>query len=553
MIRSIFIALLFFFVSQSYASQLVIGQWTVVFLNSKDVPIKVSETIDKYKNELKLATKITSFKEGLENAILAQGYFDVEISIKDTSLIVNLGPLYKLAKINYFRGGVLVKNDEPLSSASSILAENIEFTKKIYLNSSAKENCIFNYQGDVRVDLDKKNKFFTVNYYISGIENAKFGYIKIHNTGNKIAKEFIERELTFQEDQCYKFNRVDNSKINLYKTEVFSEVKIEQTQRDSTKYIDIDIETDIKNSKKIESTVEFSSEDKIAGGLSFNNKNFRSKGEKLNFFTKISKKNKETKLEHKSADGLIENIVKYEVKTSDLQKERLAEYVVNKTYKINNKNTIIAGLSIKNSNLLFDNNSKNEKSTIYSVPLLYELKLKKNDDNYTNHAVILDFLTSQKNSFFYKTGYKFQKYFKLFSKKKFFVSFDAAISKLNGKNTPLTEHTYLGGVNSIRGYKNETVGFFENNKNVPATGYYFLKSELSYRFDNNWATGVFYDLGRLSNERILKVNNIVDSIGLSLKYYINELPISFDLALPLKKKYSGKSKYEFYLNMGFNL
>ncbi len=123
----------------------------------------------------------------------------------------------------------------------------------------------------------------------------------------------------------------------------------------------------------------------------------------------------------------------------------------------------------------------------------------------------------------------------------------------NTEEIPITQRYYLGGRNSVRGYKENSLGPRGSDGSVLG-GNMFLSgsTEARYLFEDNLSTHVFLDAGNVflrGNEDTTYALRY--SAGVGLRFLSPIGPIGFDIGHPLDRK-DGEAVLRFHFNIGTN-
>ena len=113
------------------------------------------------------------------------------------------------------------------------------------------------------------------------------------------------------------------------------------------------------------------------------------------------------------------------------------------------------------------------------------------------------------------------------------------IQPVKGSSIPVQDRFYLGGAESVRGYKYGTISPVDEKGNfVGGKAYGLLSLELRYFFKKNLQLAFFYDAGNVF-ERFkdfeLKLSDWYSSVGVGFRYLTPVGPLRFDYGYKLKK------------------
>ncbi|NQT95685.1 MAG: outer membrane protein assembly factor BamA [Candidatus Omnitrophica bacterium] len=124
----------------------------------------------------------------------------------------------------------------------------------------------------------------------------------------------------------------------------------------------------------------------------------------------------------------------------------------------------------------------------------------------------------------------------------------------NTKSVPLYERFFAGGANTVRGYKERSIGPRDAVTNDPIGGESMLigNAELTYPIFKNFKIATFYDIGNVWEKSygIFKAGDFKSGTGVGVRVKTPIGPISVDAGYPLDEASPGdKKKIRFHFNM----
>ncbi|PAS95906.1 MAG: outer membrane protein assembly factor BamA [Candidatus Dactylopiibacterium carminicum] len=163
-----------------------------------------------------------------------------------------------------------------------------------------------------------------------------------------------------------------------------------------------------------------------------------------------------------------------------------------------------------------------------------------------------------------KVGYQWQRYFPISTTNTVMLSFDAAaVAGYGGKPVPFYKNLYAGGIGSIRGFENYSLGAKVRNSSGELTGdtlggtrrilgsiEYFFPAPVGKEKDRSMRFSTFVDVGSLWGAgETLKDAGLRVSTGFGLSWLSPIGPMRFALGFPIRKK-SGDEVQRFQFTIG---
>ena len=126
------------------------------------------------------------------------------------------------------------------------------------------------------------------------------------------------------------------------------------------------------------------------------------------------------------------------------------------------------------------------------------------------------------------------------------------ISTLKGSTVPLQDRFFLGGAESVRGYKYGTISPVDNKGNyVGGRAYGLFSVELRHRLYGQVEGALFYDSGRVFRKPSdFSLSGWYSSVGLGLRYLTPVGPLRIDYGYKLKTV-PGQGRGRFHISFGF--
>jgi outer membrane protein insertion porin family len=122
-------------------------------------------------------------------------------------------------------------------------------------------------------------------------------------------------------------------------------------------------------------------------------------------------------------------------------------------------------------------------------------------------------------------------------------------------HVPIYERFFAGGANTVRGYKERSIGPRDEATGDPIGGEAMLvgNAELTYPIFNNFKIAAFYDIGNVwhnSSDTKIKAKDFKSGAGAGVRVKTPIGPVKVDLGYPLDKAHEGdKQKIRFHFSM----
>ncbi len=125
----------------------------------------------------------------------------------------------------------------------------------------------------------------------------------------------------------------------------------------------------------------------------------------------------------------------------------------------------------------------------------------------------------------------------------------------DSKNVPIYERFFAGGANTVRGYKERSIGPRDSKTGDPIGGEAMLigNAEATYPIFKNFKIAAFYDIGNVwenSDDAEIKSDDFKSGAGVGVRVKTPVGPVKVDMGYPLDKAHPGdKKKVRFHFSM----
>ena len=529
--------------------------------------------------------------EALKALYTFQGYPWVKIEHKSIfsskknllikKIIIDEGPQVIVEKI-HFQGNEVFPQEQLLKQIS--LKPGNFFTEKNWRNDRKKLVIFYSNNGYVFAKVSPKANFnreegsVELTYLINEGEKACFGkYIIRRNV--KTNYSVIQDSLSFSEDEPFSYQKIVDSTNELTKLDLFRIARVKPINlEEEEQKIDILVEVDEMNTGRINFGIGYNSVKGYRGYLEVREKNFAGTAlgaalrleysgigkqydlsNEVQSFSKVSLDFQNPLLEPKyKIAGNLNLFNSYEEKYGyDLQQTGLKLRLDKPFHKKINSSLTYRLEAAKLINIDYDKNFELKKDpTISSIKPMV---------TYDSRDNILD---PQRGSFsqlgielaakliggetrFTKLTWTNATFFPTSSKTVLAIGINTGYAySPKEEEFPLQEHFFTGGLNSVRGYPEDSLGPEESG--LPIGGKVLLVSnvELRQRIFQRLKGVVFFDTGNVwAKRKDVALDSMRYSAGLGFRLITPVGPIRMDYGWILGRK-KGESAGKFYISVG---
>lgn len=547
------------------------------------------------KNDQYSKQKLSADLETLRSYYLNRGYLDfsiesTQVSIspdkQDIFITVNIveGERYQVSSVKLAGDLSLLPEDEykklvTLRAGDVFSRETLNAsTKAISERLGAQGYAFANVNAAPEVDKEKRQVAFTIF-----VDPGKRVYVRrINIAGNtKTRDEVVRQEMRQMEGGWYDADKIQLSKQRIDKTGYFSEVTVDTPAVPGTSdQVDVNIGVTEKATGNVMVGIGFSSSDKVILSGSISQANLFGSGKYLSLQVNTAKAFKTYALSYTNPYFTVDGISQgFDIYKKTYDPSLSSSYV--QTYKtvswggglrwgvpIAEKESISFGLGYDSTNVtLFDDSRRiykefvqkfgNDNSSILlssgwsrdtKDSLIYPTS-----GGYTR--VGAEVSTPGGTLRYYRATAQHQRYFPL--SKTFTLMVNGELGIANGygnRDLPFYKNFYAGGVTSVRGYQQSSLGPQQDGEAIGGQKRVLLNTELLFPFpgsgvDKSLRLSWFVDAGQVfgSNDDYgryekLSLSELRYSTGLALAWTSPLGPLKFGIANPLNKKDGDKTQ-----------
>ncbi|MDB5800657.1 MAG: bamA [Rhodocyclales bacterium] len=436
-------------------------------------------------------------------------------------------------------------------------------------------------------ELDKATRTAALTFFIDPGRRAYVNRINIAGN-NRTDGEIIRREIRQMESSWYDRERVDRSKTRIDRTGFFDEVTVDtQPVAGTVDQVDLDVKVKERSTGNLSLGVGFSQTEKVVLSGSISQNNLFGSGNSLTFQGSTGKVNQSLSLSYTNPyytkDGVSRGFDLYQrkVDTGELSVGRYATSSFGTGVRfgvpISEDDSVNFGLSIDNTTVnIFDDS-----------PVKYRAFVDQNGDSATTLLGSAGWARDHRDSFVYPTkgsyqrvysevaippaelryvrlGYAIQNFMPVTTSTTLMLAADLGwASGYSGKSLPFYKNYYAGGIGTVRGYRESSLG--PRVLNASGTGdteaiggSRQLTGSVEYLFpmpgmkekDRSTRLSTFLDGGQVwgTGDKI-RFSDLRFSYGFAFSWTSPVGPLKFSIGFPLNKK-EGDDTQKFQFQLG---
>jgi len=546
------------------------------------------------KNDQYSRQKLSADLEKLKSYYLDKGFleFNVEstqVSIspdkQDVFITVNVteGERYKVASVK-LAGDFTIPEGElkklvTVRPGDVFSRERLNASTKAISDRLGTEGYAFaNVNAAPEINREKRLVDFTIF-----IDPGKRVYVRrVNVTGNtKTRDEVVRREIRQMESGWYDAAKVTASKERVDRLGFFSEVTVETPPVAGTSdQLDVNVNVTEKPTGNLMLGVGTSSTDKLILSGSISQNNFMGSGNNVSIQVNSAKSNRTYAFSYTNPyftpDGVSQGFDVYH-RTTDTDSTDIGDYKSESTgggirfgFPISETQSYSIGLAVDTTSI----------TTYENSPTYYKRYVNEFGKTNVSLPASLTWVSDTKNSFYfptsgtyqragievglpgvdltyYRASYQLQHFLPISKRFTLMLNGEIGIANgLGGKKLPFFKNYYAGGVNSVRGYKSNTLGTLgtlEGEDRLGGNRKIVGNAELLWSlpgFESSARMGLFFDAGQVyASGDTLDFGEIRYSTGVTASWLSPIGPLKFSVGVPLNKKDQDESE-AFQFQMG---
>jgi len=542
-------------------------------------------------------TKLNADLEALRSYYLSRGFLEFRIDStqvaispdkQDISVAINVteGERFVVSGVK-LEGNYLGKDDEfkalvKIGLGQPYNAETVAETNKAFTDYFGKFGFAF-ARVDARPEIDRLTNRVT---FVLIAEPSRRAYVRRINVAgnNRTRDEVVRREFRQLESAWYDGDKIKLSRDRVDRLGFFTEVNIEtQEVPATTDQVDLTVNVVEKPTGSVSLGAGFSSTEKVALSFGIRQENAFGSGNYLATEVNTSKYNRtiviSTTDPYFTPEGISRTIDIFHRTTRPYLGDLNAYSLVNSGagmrfgVPFSEIDTVYFGANLEQTSIRPGNNLPNAYVeymqqfgyTSNSLPFTIGWARDGRDSALVPTRGILQRfnsdLSASGDARYVRTNYQIQQYTPLTKKYTLALNADLGWGQgLSNRPYPLFKNYFVGGLGSVRGFQQSTLGPSDSTNSLYLGGpkKIVLNAELMAPFpgagnDRTLRLFAFTDVGRAfgENEKI-NLNELRSSIGVGLSWISPMGPLRFSYALPMKRQVADKiQRLQFQIGTSF--
>ena len=542
-------------------------------------------------------TKLNADLEALRSYYLSRGFLEFRIDStqvaispdkQDISVAINVteGERFVVSGVK-LEGNYLGKEDEfkalvKIGLGQPYNAETVAETNKAFTDYFGKFGFAF-ARVDARPEIDRLTNRVT---FVLIAEPSRRAYVRRINVAgnNRTRDEVVRREFRQLESAWYDGDKIKLSRDRIDRLGFFTEVNIEtQEVPATTDQVDLTVNVIEKPTGSVSLGAGFSSTEKVALSFGIRQENAFGSGNYLATEVNTSKYNRtiviSTTDPYFTPEGISRTIDIFHRTTRPYLGDLNAYSLVNSGagmrfgVPFSEIDTVYFGANLEQTSIRPGNNLPNAYVeymqqfgyTSNSLPFTIGWARDGRDSALVPTRGILQRfnsdLSASGDARYVRTNYQIQQYTPLTKKYTLALNADLGWGQgLSNRPYPLFKNYFVGGLGSVRGFQQSTLGPSDSTNSLYLGGpkKIVLNAELMAPFpgagnDRTLRLFAFTDVGRAfgENEKI-NLNELRSSIGVGLSWISPMGPLRFSYALPMKRQVADKiQRLQFQIGTSF--
>lgn len=523
-------------------------------------------------SEVELATRniIRVERDIIKRGLESQGYYNAKIDYErgeeQITYRIILGEQYTVRRISIeLPEGIDApeKSELEIREGDALLADAVLKSEERIRKHIQKNYCLYRVETDYKATVFHETQEAEVAFSVQPSKEAEFGDVKITGA-DTVETSYINLKLAFEKGDCFKRNKVEQSRLQLFQTGLFGSVDSE-TRLTEAGTVDTIFNVTERKHRTVKAGGGYSSDKGLGVSAGWEHRNFFGEAEKLEIDAEFSQINYLLggKLSIPAFRGDPKQTLSI---TGGLTQDNPDPYDatsigvgVSLKRQLTPKISGSVGSALKVSSVTDANGEDTYSLLSFPVTLSYDDRndvLNPTRGIYVSGEVQPFFDMLEQESNFLRTSATAITYYTLEEmqyKPTFAVR--GRVGSIQGVSTddiPADERYYAGGGGSVRGYPYQKLGPLSPDL-IPTGGRSIaeLSLETRLRFSEDWGGVVFIDGGNAYRDAIPEFGKGLRwGAGLGARYYTSFAPIRLDLAFPLERRNAIDDAFQLYISIG---
>lgn len=527
-------------------------------------------TNTKFQRSSTLRTSSKYDQELIRTYMRSQGYYEAEINSKingeQIAHQIYPGARFKIAEISFNWPDDISQPPADivnLKLGSPLVAQTVLDSLSAIKRWVADEHCLRTIDVGYEAIVNHVSKDASLTFSLAPAPQVEFG--EITYSGNpRIEDSYLDSYLEFKPGQCFKPRVLDGGRLNLLQTNLLASADPQPGDIVEGR-VPVHFSLNERKQRSIFGSVGYDADVKTKFTLGWEHRNMFGRGEQLS--TELTYSDISQGLEGTitvphfySPKQRLTLTAKFAEETPEAYTVYIGEAGANLKREITRELSLNGGVNLKFSRLKESENPDDEDYALLSFPVSIDYS-KRNDQLNPTRG--------------WATGLQVEPFVDLYETSRRFTRSTLAASAYHTwdnsgirptlairvatgviddstlSDVPADERFYVGGGGSVRGYRYQTVGQF-NDDGKPRGGLSFSETsiEIRTRFSESLGFAVFMDGGYAYPTKTPKFgDDFLWGAGFGLRYYTSFAPFRVDIATPLDARENDKSVH-LYIAIG---
>lgn len=447
-----------------------------------------------------------------------------------------------------------------LATGMPLRAEDVLSAKDTLDQFLRDNNCLWQSGSTYEVSLDHGNSTADVRFLVRPAQQVSLGMIKINGL-ETVNEQFIRQNLELHTDQCYQSRKIENSRLRLLQSGLFSVVDtVTDPPVDGT--VDVNFSLRERHHKTVRAGAGYSTDESISLKAGWQHRNFFGNAERLDVEGKVSSlfRTLETTLTIPSFMKPSQVLVlKTDFENENLDAFNATGFTTSVTLRKKLIQHLTASAGIQYEFNSVQDNTDHETFSLFSLPA--SLEYDRRDDlldprrGWVTRLSVQPYVDSLNTDILFLKTTVAASIYHTFANNRYIPTLAArtVIGSIIGNDTdsiPADERFYSGGGGSVRGFPFQKLGPVINNDPTGGRSVFELSLEARLRFSEDWGGVIFVDAGNVYHNQLPELNRGLSwATGIGARYMTALAPVRLDIAFPINRRIGIDDRFQFYVSL----